>query len=106
MQADPQLSELYKQNKSQNDFGNLCALYVGMTRAKRGLYMLSDFDRVSAGSTVHYLRDRLGTHAIEEGCSSVAELGEALKCGTNCGSCKPALSQLIDKHLVIEIQSV
>ena len=37
---------------------------------------------------------------------SVAELGEALKCGTNCGSCKPALSQLIDKHLVIEIQSV
>ena len=67
MQADPQLSKLYKQNKSQNDFGNLCALYVGMTRAKRGLYMLSDFDRVSAGSTVHYLRDRLGSNANEEG---------------------------------------
>ncbi|MED5333415.1 MAG: molybdopterin dinucleotide binding domain-containing protein, partial [Pseudomonadota bacterium] len=52
------------------------------------------------------VREKTITHAIEEGCSSVAELGEALKCGTNCGSCKPALSQLIDKHLVIEIQSV
>jgi len=52
------------------------------------------------------VREKTITQAIKEGCSSVAELGESLKCGTNCGSCKPALSQLIDKHLVIEIQSV
>jgi len=52
------------------------------------------------------VREKTITNAVEEGCSSVAELGEALKCGTNCGSCKPALSQLIDKHLVIEIQSI
>ena len=52
------------------------------------------------------VREKTITHAIEEGCSSVVALGKALKCGTNCGSCKPALSKLIDKHLVIETQSV
>ena len=36
--------------------------------------------------------------AIEGGCSSVNELGEKLKCGTNCGSCKSELSQLVKAH--------
>ena len=52
------------------------------------------------------VREKTITDAIIKGCSSVHELGNQLKCGTNCGSCKPALSQLIDKHLVIETQSV
>ncbi|NMP32448.1 molybdopterin-dependent oxidoreductase [Thalassotalea sp. M1531] len=34
--------------------------------------------------------------AIEQGCSSVTELGEQLKCGTNCGSCKPELQSIIN----------
>ncbi len=52
------------------------------------------------------VREKTITNALNMGCSSVTELGEKLKCGTNCGSCKPALSQLIEKHLVIETQSV
>jgi assimilatory nitrate reductase catalytic subunit len=52
------------------------------------------------------VREKTITDVITKGCSSVSELGKQLKCGTNCGSCKPALSELIDKHLVIETQSV
>lgn len=36
--------------------------------------------------------------AIEGGANSVQALGKALQCGTNCGSCKPELSQLIEKN--------
>ena len=63
MQADPMLNQLLEQSISQRGFGNLCTLYVAMTRAKRGLYMISDLDRVSKTSTVHFLKERLGTEA-------------------------------------------
>jgi len=33
--------------------------------------------------------------AIEEGCTDERSLGEKLKCGTNCGSCRPELRQLV-----------
>jgi assimilatory nitrate reductase catalytic subunit len=36
--------------------------------------------------------------AIKGGCDSVDNLGEQLQCGTNCGSCKSELSQLIQQH--------
>ena len=36
--------------------------------------------------------------AIQQGCDSVDKLGNALKCGTNCGSCKSELSQLVGQH--------
>lgn len=36
--------------------------------------------------------------AIGKGCQSVDELGAKLQCGTNCGSCKSELSQLIQQH--------
>jgi assimilatory nitrate reductase catalytic subunit len=36
--------------------------------------------------------------ALGEQKHSVASLGKALQCGTNCGSCKPELQQLIDAH--------
>ncbi|MBQ4832273.1 nitrate reductase [Pseudoalteromonas sp. MMG010] len=36
--------------------------------------------------------------AIKTGCNSVELLGEQLKCGTNCGSCKTELSQLVKQH--------
>jgi assimilatory nitrate reductase catalytic subunit len=36
--------------------------------------------------------------AINAGCSSVEQLGDNLKCGTNCGSCKPELSVLLDEY--------
>ena len=68
MAADPQLARLQAQAESQQDFGNLCTLYVGMTRARRALYMISDFYRVSQRSTVHYLRERLGDAPDAGGC--------------------------------------
>ncbi|MFT5939729.1 MAG: assimilatory nitrate reductase catalytic subunit [Paraglaciecola sp.] len=36
--------------------------------------------------------------AIAKGCKSVDELGDSLQCGTNCGSCKPELSQLLHQQ--------
>ncbi|MBU2872206.1 nitrate reductase [Colwellia sp. E2M01] len=36
--------------------------------------------------------------AIEDGCTSVDELGEKLQCGTKCGSCKPELASLIRQY--------
>ncbi|WP_100656906.1 nitrate reductase [Alteromonas flava] len=36
--------------------------------------------------------------AIRGGCDSVQALGEQLQCGTNCGSCKSELSQLVKRH--------
>ena len=38
------------------------------------------------------------TDAIESGCESAEQLGQQLKCGTNCGSCIPELKQLILDH--------
>jgi assimilatory nitrate reductase catalytic subunit len=35
---------------------------------------------------------------IENGCVSAEQLGEVLKCGTNCGSCIPELNALIAKN--------
>ncbi len=66
MLADPELSQLHAQSESQHGFGNLCTLYVAMTRAKRGLYMISDLSRASKGSTVHYLKERLGKDANDQ----------------------------------------
>lgn len=39
---------------------------------------------------------------FEAGCNSVDALGEALKAGTNCGSCKPELARLISEWQVSE----
>lgn len=37
--------------------------------------------------------------AIKDGCHSVDQLGETLKCGTNCGSCKTELSVLLKENI-------
>lgn len=41
--------------------------------------------------------------AIESGQDSVAKLGEALQCGTNCGSCIPEIKQLLPN--IVEVVS-
>ncbi|WDT86743.1 nitrate reductase [Alteromonas sp. 009811495] len=51
------------------------------------------------------VREKSIVEAVHQGAVTVSALGEALKCGTNCGSCKPALSQLISRNLVIATQS-
>ncbi|QSP96460.1 molybdopterin-dependent oxidoreductase [Marinobacter salinisoli] len=40
------------------------------------------------------------TRAIRAGTDSVAELGQALRCGTNCGSCLPEIRALLEAHRV------
>ncbi len=59
MEADPELTRLHAQNESQQGFDRLCTLYVGMTRAKQALYMISDLSRASRHSTVYFLREQL-----------------------------------------------
>ncbi|MEN8862171.1 MAG: UvrD-helicase domain-containing protein [Lentimonas sp.] len=63
IRADPALEKFLEQSESQRGFGNLCTLYVAMTRAKRALYMISDPKGAHQGSTVRYLRDILGDTA-------------------------------------------
>jgi assimilatory nitrate reductase catalytic subunit len=36
--------------------------------------------------------------AIKAGCDTVDSLGHQLQCGTNCGSCKSELSQMVKQH--------
>ena len=46
---------------------------------------------------------------IKTGTNTIEALGKKLKCGTNCGSCKPELTQLIKQHnknMVVEITEV
>ncbi len=40
--------------------------------------------------------------AIREGCDSAEALGAQLKCGTNCGSCLPELSALVEQERLQE----
>lgn len=44
--------------------------------------------------------EKVIVNQIEQGAKSVSELGEKLKCGTNCGSCKPELSALLEKYKI------
>jgi assimilatory nitrate reductase catalytic subunit len=36
--------------------------------------------------------------AIKAGCDSIDSLGRQLQCGTNCGSCRAELSQMVKQH--------
>lgn len=47
------------------------------------------------------VREKPIVDAIKAGTHRVDELGLQLQCGTNCGSCKTELSQLIKRHAVI-----
>ena len=44
------------------------------------------------------VREKTIETAIQAGCSSVDGLGNELKCGTNCGSCKPELQKMLDSY--------
>jgi len=41
--------------------------------------------------------------SITAGCDSVESLGRTLQCGTNCGSCKSELSQMVKQHTTKKI---
>jgi assimilatory nitrate reductase catalytic subunit len=45
------------------------------------------------------IREKTINAAIDSGYKSVALLSEKLKCGTNCGSCKPELTKIVNQKL-------
>lgn len=51
------------------------------------------------------VRTKTIENAVKTGCSTVDELGQKLKCGTNCGSCKPELQQIIDTQVLRLVES-
>ena len=70
-------------------------------------------DRFTLGKqvcTCFKVHEKTIVEAIEKGCGTAEELGAALKCGTNCGSCRTDLSRLIQVHknsqTKIEIEEV
>ena len=52
------------------------------------------------------VRDKTIETAISEGCTSVEQLGDQLRCGTNCGSCKTELKAMINAHQAIQVLEV
>jgi assimilatory nitrate reductase catalytic subunit len=46
------------------------------------------------------VREKTIEKAISEGSNTVEQLGKKLKCGTNCGSCKPALANIIETVVI------
>lgn len=55
-----------------------------------------DFKQGNIICSCHSVRLNTIKNAIKEGATSVELLGEKLKCGTNCGSCKGELAGLIE----------
>jgi assimilatory nitrate reductase catalytic subunit len=51
------------------------------------------------------VREKPINEAIKNGVNSVSELGLKLKCGTNCGSCKPALADMLSQSTSIKFQA-
>ncbi|HDZ33273.1 MAG TPA: nitrate reductase [Pseudoalteromonas sp.] len=52
------------------------------------------------------VREQPIINAIKNGANTVEQLGSELKCGTNCGSCKTQLSQLIKQHYKASSSSI
>ena len=52
------------------------------------------------------VREQPIINAIKNGANTVEQLGAELKCGTNCGSCKTQLSQLIKQHATQKANSI
>ena len=69
---------------------------------RRRVLAARDSDQPDPGPIVcscFQVGERRIEEALAEGCDSVAALGRALDCGTNCGSCVPELRQLVEQSL-------
>ncbi|TGN39351.1 nitrate reductase [Marinobacter confluentis] len=72
---------------------------------RRNLLSGRDVDVEDMGATVcscFQIGEKQIARAISEGQVSVEALGQALKCGTNCGSCIPELRSLIDEAQLVD----
>lgn len=77
-------------SKETLDFSDIQALLIGQASSEfsLGKQVCSCFN--VAQNTI--------VDAIKAGATTVEQLGESLKCGTNCGSCKPELANMITQH--------
>jgi ATP-dependent helicase/nuclease subunit A len=63
MQVLPEVCDLQDQIAEQEYYSALCKLYVGMTRAKKALYMVNNLKSPNKNTALAYLKDCLGeTH--------------------------------------------
>ncbi len=69
--------------------GNYWSLIANNTSADQGKLICS----------CHRVTEPAIVNAIKSGCHSPEQLGQKLKCGTNCGSCIPELNHLITQTL-------
>ncbi|WP_269525839.1 UvrD-helicase domain-containing protein [Coraliomargarita parva] len=81
METDTELRKLKEQAESQGGFGALCGLYVAMTRARRGLYIISDPKGANKGSLVKFLGESLGDTAEPKALFEQACYPLAWECG-------------------------
>ena len=58
----------------------------------------SDFAKGKRVCSCFAVHENTIVDAIKQGLDSVSDLGSELKCGTNCGSCKSEIKQLIKQH--------
>ena len=70
MLALPKTNKMYQQIKDQNNFSNLCTLYVALTRAKKSIYMLSDTNKSSNNSLLNYIKDCLSVSDSKQSLSN------------------------------------
>ncbi|RCL30200.1 MAG: hypothetical protein DBX03_02770 [Puniceicoccaceae bacterium] len=86
MQALPPTAKLLKQIEEERHFSILCKLYVAMTRAKRALYMLSDFTGMEKQTALHFLVHCLGdttqSKSLFPSTDSETALSVLWECGT------------------------
>lgn len=64
--------------------------------------LMTDDSAVEEGKLIcscHRVSEEKIVDAIKDGCQSAEDLGQKLKCGTNCGSCIPELNHLITQTL-------
>lgn len=64
--------------------------------------LMTDDNSVEEGKLIcscHRVSEQRIVKAIKDGSQSVEDLGQKLKCGTNCGSCIPELNHLITQTL-------
>ena len=72
------------------DFATIQSLLLGLAS--------EEFQQGKQICSCYNVGEKTIVGAIEQGCSSVDELGKKLQCGTKCGSCKPELASLIRQH--------
>lgn len=66
MQSLDKTSDFFAQTQQENHFSSLCKLYVAMTRAKKALYMMSDFDGAQNTTPVDFLKTYLSDSREEK----------------------------------------